>query len=764
VGAAPGGDHAPWRSAADARLALTEAATALVLGEQRDAAAQLGVARDALEGVLRQQPAAARAARAGLDDAERAITSRDTRRLAVAKAQVWTAILRAGFDSAVRAAARGDVTAARAWLLVREFRPPTRFSRAAADATLALEALANGRMSPTQAATVVRNDLLDTYEDRIRSALSAVADAQAAGFLVRSAEAAALAAGYWPILRPSYRDQRGSAATRRADRAFAALATSSGVGPAATLQLNRVDQALEGFRAAPLSGEEQLRRAGQLERFLKLVPIEYGRGVTDGRVTLDFELQEAITFRDGAAGAFHDLMPALLARDPAATRQVERILVALGDRLAAASRGERVAPPNTVRAETDTALELLGGLYPEPWRAAAETADFDVISASLDRLQAAVASGEWARAESARLEAYGVFELGPEQRLRGLAPSLFREIEGYFWYGTGGLDGLVQLIKRRALPAEIEATRTALDTALADASARIGGGPQSRLQVVTNSAIIVFREGFEAVLILAALSASLVGPRRHFRRPLFGGVGLALAVSVLTWVAAQTILTSLGRFGERLEAIVSLVAIGVLLLILNWFYHRVYWQGNLQDLHRRKKRILAGAGLSLAAAQVAGMAALGFSSVYREGFETVLFLQVLILETGTVTVLEGVALGLAGTLLVGFAVFQLERRLPHKRLLIATGVLVTGVLVVMVGTTVQTMQKVGWLAVSPIDGLELPYWTGLWLGLYPTWQGVSAQIAAATIVLGSYFAAEHTRRRRRARALDGVRVEQLAES
>ena len=268
---------------------------------------------------------------------------------------------------------------------------------------------------------------------------------------------------------------------------------------------------------------------------------------------------------------------------------------------------------------------------------------------------------------------------------------------------------------------------------------------------MVNAAIIVFREGLEAVLILAALTASLVGGQRRFRRPLLAGVGLALVASALTWVVAQTVLTSLQAYGERLEAIVSLVAIGVLLLILNWFYHRVYWQENLQDLHRRKRRVLAGAGLSLAAAQVLGLVLLGFSSVYREGFETVLFLQAITLEAGAFTVLQGVALGLLGVIAMFVLVIALERKLPHKKMLVVTGILITWVLVVMVGTTVQTLQKVGWVAVTPIDGLELPYWTGLWLGVYPTWEGVLAQAAAATFVVGSYVAAEHVRKRRRAR-------------
>ncbi len=109
--------------------------------------------------------------------------------------------------------------------------------------------------------------------------------------------------------------------------------------------------------------------------------------------------------------------------------------------------------------------------------------------------------------------------------------------------------------------------------------------------------------------------------------------------------------------------------------------------------------------------------------------------------------------GSPASLGVFFLVIALERRLPHKKMLIATGLLITWVLVILVGQTVQTMQKVGWLPVTPIEGLELPYWAGAWLGLYPTWQGLGAQLAALVFVIGSYFGAEALRKRRRARLL-----------
>jgi len=662
---------------------------------------------------------------------------------------VWTTILQVTALEAARAAASGDVETARSWLLVREFRAPTRFSRAAADATVALDELAAGTTSAPRAAAAVRRDLLDTYDARLRIALAGLRDADEQGFAATRAEMGALALGYWRIVAPAYRSTRGARAADTLTASFEQLAVAARGSAPVDAPLARIEKAIAAFRAAPLTKAELIQRAGQLDRFLRLVPIEYGRGVKDGRVTVDFEIQEAVTFRDGAASAFVDLRPTLAATDAGATSRLSSALDELGTALAEAARGDAVAEPEAVRATTDEAIALIDPLYPAEWKEATETADFDVIAATLDRLQAAAAAGDWKQAEQARLEAYGIFELGPEQRLRGLAPSLFQEVEGYFWYGAEGYDGLVQLLGLHAPDEEIASTRAALDDALARSEQQIGSGPQSDVSVATNAAIIVFREGLEAVLILAALMASLVGSQRHFRRPMFAGVGLALVASAVTWVIAQTVLTSLAVYGEKLEAIVSLVAIGVLLLILNWFYHRVYWQQNLQGLHQKKRRVLAGAGLSLVAAQVVGLVLLGFTSVYREGFETVLFLQAMTLEAGAVTVLEGVALGLGGVVAVFVLVIALERRLPHKKMLIATGLLITWVLVVMVGTTVQTMQKVGWISVAPIEGLELPYWMGLWLGVFPTWQGVLAQVAAAVFVLGSYFAAEAVRQRRR---------------
>jgi high-affinity iron transporter len=267
--------------------------------------------------------------------------------------------------------------------------------------------------------------------------------------------------------------------------------------------------------------------------------------------------------------------------------------------------------------------------------------------------------------------------------------------------------------------------------------------PQSHATVVFNSAIIVFREGLEAVLIFAAVTASFVGANKARRRPVVAGAGVAFGAAVATWFVAQAILGAFGSLGPRLEAITGFIAIAVLLVVLNWFVHKVYWSQWIGRHHRQRRRLLATTGLGA----TVGLIALGFTSVYREGFEVVLFLQSLQLEAGTPTVLEGVALGMAGTAVVGVLTFWLHHKLPYRRMLVLTGVLIGMVLVVMVGGTALTFQDLGWLPSTPLP-FTLPGWLGAWFEIYPTYETIASQVAAALFVVGSYVVAEHVKVRR----------------
>ncbi len=610
------------------------------------------------------------------------------------------------------------------------------------------------RITPQAARAVVVKDLLDAYQGRLRELLDDAARGDERELPNRTAEASAQAAGYFGILLPRYLQDMGDARADKALAAYGRMQRAARNGDSAAFRAAHADAvaALEGFTAAPFTDEEAARRAQQLLRFLALVPVEYGRGVSDGKVTKDFEIQEAVAFQNGAVAAFQDLQATLAKRDPARTAAVAEQLDRLGtivDDGDEAEGGRRVARHGRRRspAQIEDGLEAT---MPQAWQEATDESDYDLIALTLDRMEAAAGAGQYQQAEQARLEAYAFFEFGPERRLKAFDPGLALDVEGLIWFGALDQEGLATLIADRASRREIHETRLVLDERLGDAAATLGDCA-NKTQVVVNSAILVFREGLEAVLILAAITASFVGAKRRMRRPVLIGAALGLFASLITWVLAQTILTSLDQYGEKLEAVVGIVAIAVLLLITNWFFHKVYWSEWIGKFHRQRKRLERFDSIGFLSAQVIGLVLLGLTSVYREGFETVLFLQSLELSAGTATVVEGAGLGLAMVLGVAVLTFALQRKLPYKKMLIVTGVMIGFVLVVMVGQTARTMQGTGWLPITPL-GFDPPYWASLWFGIYPTVETVVAQLAAAAFVIGSYYLAQEVRVKRPQRA------------
>ena len=374
------------------------------------------------------------------------------------------------------------------------------------------------------------------------------------------------------------------------------------------------------------------------------------------------------------------------------------------------------------------------------------------IDALLSDSAAATRAGAGAHGLAAAYatEAYALYAVGPAKRLRARDPAVAGEVDDAFWRASATEPGLLAALSDGHTASVVAHANEHAGASVETAATVLGDRTIGKGSVVADAAVIVFREGLEAVLVLAAITASFVGERRALRKPVLFGALLGLGATAITYVIAQALVDALGDGGLRLQAITGLLAIAVLLLVTNWFFHRVYWSEWLGRFHRRRKALEKFDRFGFISGQLVGFALLGLTSVYREGFETVLFLQNLQVSAGSQATALGIAIGLAGTFAVGFVTFKLERKLPYKKMLIATGVLIGLVLAVMVGTTVHTLQGLGWVPNTP-TGFALAPWWGQWLGAYATWQGIGAQLAALLAVYGSYAAARQLQGRRRRR-------------
>jgi high-affinity iron transporter len=319
--------------------------------------------------------------------------------------------------------------------------------------------------------------------------------------------------------------------------------------------------------------------------------------------------------------------------------------------------------------------------------------------------------------------------MGTPIRLRSMAPSVAHDMKRTAWIAiTVAMVAVVAILAWQGVVELGNPNPLAAQT--------------SQRAAVFDIAVLVLREGLECILVLAAVTTGLIGDRERYRRSVAAGAGVGFLATLVTWFVAVQILDDLsGKISAlQLQAATVLLAVIVLLVVMNWFFHKIYWTGWI-SLHNRRKRTLLEDSQDSSRKLIFGMGLLGFSSLYREGVEVVLFLQSYRLRLGNEPVYLGVLLGLVFSSAVAVLTFVAHRKLPYRRMLVFTGVLLGLVLFVMVGEQAQEMQLAHWLSITPVPWLaaRVPGWMSLWFSIFPTVETLTAQGLALLVVLGSYF-------------------------
>ena len=482
-----------------------------------------------------------------------------------------------------------------------------------------------------------------------------------------------------------------------------------------------------------LTPNERTRRERLLLKLVTLVPKEYAAGVREGVVVVPLEYREAVAFTAQARQILGELAPLWLTEgktsaepDKAPVLRLEALLGEADGLIA------RKSDRRTIEETLEQATEILEGPLGISLRRSGTTADIvdEVlleVRVLLSRSLAAALAGDWDEAERSRLEAYTTFDPELEARLLPRDPQLAVDIERLFLDGIDE-EGIKILLDRRAAPYEIEAGYSRLSKGLDKAGALLKAD-MSPTAAAINAGSIVLREGLEGLLVLVAILAGLRGEINARRRKLMWvGIAASGVATLITYLLSQTLLTSLRSYGEVIAAVTGMLAIVILLLITNWLFHQIYWKQWVTTLKAQ-----ASEGES-----TWQLVAAGFLLGYREGFETVLFLQSLLLEAGGKTVGTGVGVGLFILIALGFAALKLGLKLPYYNILLATAMLIGVVLVTFIGGTVRAAQTLGWIPVHKIFNASWPHWLGQWLGLYNSWETVIAQFAAAALVLGTW--------------------------
>jgi high-affinity iron transporter len=274
-------------------------------------------------------------------------------------------------------------------------------------------------------------------------------------------------------------------------------------------------------------------------------------------------------------------------------------------------------------------------------------------------------------------------------------------------------------------------------------------GLTAPLLVTSQSFLIIFREGLEAVLLLSVLLGYLEAAKAsQFRRPILWGVGLAMIATLLTVVAVHFIieLAPVGR--EVMEAATAILAVVVLFWVSFWLISRLEHERWMEFL---KARVWTAVSLGSAAS----LMLIGFTAVYREGFETVLFYEALFSFGQGLAgwIVLGFVLGIAALTAVTVAIFKLGRRLPVKAFLSFAVVLLMATSVAFLGNAIYALQEADVVGYHRLAGWpRLPIYLAQATGYYPTSETVTAQAALlAVYLLGALwmFVARPAMQRRR---------------
>lgn len=291
-----------------------------------------------------------------------------------------------------------------------------------------------------------------------------------------------------------------------------------------------------------------------------------------------------------------------------------------------------------------------------------------------------------------------------------------------------------QLIERGAPSSEIERLLLEIENGLVEVERLVGGpGLAAPLFVGLASFSILLREGIEAILVIAALLGFVGTHQPRLRRPLWIGATLAIPASLFTWLALVVVLRVVPIGRELLEIGMSLLAVALMISISLWLLRRI-------DTRRWMEYLRGHAWEAVATGKASAIALLGFTAVYREGVETAVLYQSLVLMARRLEFWVFLGLLTAALLLMalGWAVLGLGRRLPLRAFLSIAILIIMVLSLAILGHAVWELQMIGYLPISVIQLPNLNRSLLDVLGLHPTREVFLAQATLATAYLAAW--------------------------
>ena len=359
---------------------------------------------------------------------------------------------------------------------------------------------------------------------------------------------------------------------------------------------------------------------------------------------------------------------------------------------------------------------------------AAVRSDIDTIRVQLDdtlkQYKAGNYEGALLASRSAYLDSYEKVEIP----LRPIDPDFTLDMEVKF-------AELRNLIQAHAAYPQVESKVVEIRRGLDESERLVSGtGIVAPAIAFSTSFSIIFREGLESALIIGAIVTYLEASRNNrFKKHVYYGIAIAIGATAVTWFIAEFIIDVSGASRELIEAIAGVSAVAVLFWVSFWVLNKI-------ETKRWIEFVKAKVWKATTTGSIMVFVLLSFFTVYREGFETVLFYQAMLSFAKYMEwyVIAGLVTGLAVIAATAIVINKLGRKLPLRVLFALTMGIGAYMSIAFIGNAVREFQELGYISATSLIGTvpRLDINLATMTGIHPTLETIIAQIILLAVYIG----------------------------
>ncbi|MDO4643243.1 MAG: FTR1 family protein [Cardiobacteriaceae bacterium] len=243
---------------------------------------------------------------------------------------------------------------------------------------------------------------------------------------------------------------------------------------------------------------------------------------------------------------------------------------------------------------------------------------------------------------------------------------------------------------------------------------------------ILDAALVLLREGLEALLVVMALIAALnAAHQTRAKRWIYAGAALGIVASIAGAMALQLLFPAIsaGTNREILEGGVGILAVAMMLFIGAWLHSKSSIAGWKAFVDKQVAQALATGSLI-------SMMLLSFLAVFREGAETILFYVGMLPRITTGDLLLGIVLALALLAVIAVLMNKGSMRFPMHIMFKTMTWLIYALGFKILGVSINALQLTNVLPTHIVSfAPNIPS-----IGLYPNWEGIGAQLIYLALI------------------------------